>query len=386
MMDLPRRESTNLLSARRPWTTGLAVVAGALALTACSSNKPKPAELGPNVVQLGVSQAWTAQIGKVAFPLAPRVVGDTVVLASSQGDVVRLDGATGRELSRAKLNATLVAGVGSDGERSAVVTDANQLVLLEGGQEKWRRKLAARTYTAPLVAGGRVFVLAGDRSVTAYDGATGQSLWGQSRQEEPLVLRQAGLITAVGDTLVVGQGGRLAGMNPGDGRLLWEAPIATPRGANDIERLADLVAPFSREGDEICARAFQAAVGCVSASTGQMRWSKPANGGVGVGGDAERVFGVEANGRLQAWNRANGESAWRSDRLMYRVLSAPLVLGRSVVVGDNAGTVHLLSREDGSPLNRLSTDGSAISTAPVAVGNTLVVVTSKGGVYGFRPQ
>ena len=117
-----------------------------------------------------------------------------------------------------------------------------------------------------------------------------------------------------------------------------------------------------------------------------MRWSKPANGGVGVGGDAERVFGVEANGRLQAWNRANGESAWRSDRLMYRVLSAPLVLGRSVVVGDNAGTVHLLSREDGSLLNRLSTDGSAISTAPVAVGNTLVVVTSKGGVYGFRPQ
>jgi hypothetical protein len=61
-------------------------------------------------------------------------------------------------------------------------------------------------------------------------------------------------------------------------------------------------------------------------------------------------------------------------------------LGRSVVVGDNTGLVHLLSREDGSPLNRLSTDGSAIAAAPVVAGDTLVVVTQKGGVFGFRPE
>jgi len=57
-----------------------------------------------------------------------------------------------------------------------------------------------------------------------------------------------------------------------------------------------------------------------------------------------------------------------------------------VVVGDNTGLVHLLSREDGSPLNRLSTDGSAIAAAPVVAGDTLVVVTQKGGVFGFRPE
>ena len=75
-----------------------------------------------------------------------------------------------------------------------------------------------------------------------------------------------------------------------------------------------------------------------------------------------------------------------TDRLQYRRLTAPLALGRSVVVGDNTGLVHLLSREDGSPLNRLSTDGSAIAAAPVVAGDTLVVVTQKGGVFGFRPE
>ena len=61
-------------------------------------------------------------------------------------------------------------------------------------------------------------------------------------------------------------------------------------------------------------------------------------------------------------------------------------LSRSVVVGDSAGFVHLLSREDGSLLTRLTTDGSAVVAAPVAAGNTLVVVTRNGGVYGFQPE
>ena len=71
---------------------------------------------------------------------------------------------------------------------------------------------------------------------------------------------------------------------------------------------------------------------------------------------------------------------------MFRGLSAPLSLGRSVVIGDATGLVHLLSREDGSPLNRLSTDGSAIAAAPVLAGNTLVVVTRNGGIFGFTPE
>jgi hypothetical protein len=48
--------------------------------------------------------------------------------------------------------------------------------------------------------------------------------------------------------------------------------------------------------------------------------------------------------------------------------------------------VHLLSRQDGSVLNRLTTDGSGIAATPVLVGDTLVVVTRKGNVFGFQPQ
>ena len=348
--------------------------------------KPQPAELPPNPALMGVRQAWTARVGEVNLPLTVNVSGNTVAVASSDGAVVAFDAATGRDLWRASAGAPIAAGVGSDGNLTAVVTRANEVVVLAAGKPLWRQKLAAQSFTAPFVAGGRVFVLAADRSVSAFDGQTGRKLWTQQRPGEPLVLRQAGVILAVGDTLVVGQAGRLAGLNPTNGSVRWEAPIASPRGTNDIERLVDLVGSVSRVGDTVCARAFQASVGCVNAARGALLWAKPANGAEGVHGDERHVFGSESDGKLVAWRRDSGERAWVTDRLQYRGLTAPLAVGRSVLVGDNTGLVHVLSREDGSLLTRLQTDGSPVVAAPVVAGNTIVVVTRNGGVYGFVPQ
>jgi outer membrane protein assembly factor BamB len=370
-------------------------VALATALAGCSMipswigggvEKPKPAELGPNVALIPVRQAWTSRVSQVTQPMTVNVSGTTVTVAGSDGSVAAIDAASGRDLWRASVGGPIAAGVGSDGKVAAVVTTANELVALSAGKELWRTKMPAVSYTTPFVAGGRVFVLSADRAVSAFDGQTGRKLWTQQRPGEPLVLRHSGVMLAVGNTLVVGLSGRLAGLDPLTGAVRWEAPIANPRGINDVERLVDLVGSVSRVGDSVCARAFQAAVGCVDVARGMVVWTKAANGSEGVTGDDKLVFGTEADGKVMAWQRADGERAWQSERLRYRVLTAPLALGRSLVIGDSTGLVHMLSREDGSPLNRLNTDGSAIMAAPVVAGNTLVVLTRNGGVYGFVPE
>ncbi|TAG25118.1 MAG: outer membrane protein assembly factor BamB [Burkholderiales bacterium] len=366
----------------------ITLVASFVLLSACSSSKrPDPAPLAANVPLIGVKQAWVSRVGEVPTGSSPFVVGNAVVVAASDGTVAALDAATGRDLWRGSAGAPAATGAGSDGKVAAVITRDNDVVALEAGKQLWKAKLPAKAFTAPFVAGERVFVLLADRSVHAFDGLNGRKLWTQQRTTtEPLVLSKAGTMLAVGDTLVVGQGGRLVGLNPGNGSIRWEVPIASPRGTNDVERLVDLVGSVSRMGDVVCARAFQAAVGCVNAARGTLLWNKPANGSEGVHGDANLVFGTEADGKLIAWRRSDGQSAWQTDRLLYRSLSAPLVVGRSVVVGDNAGNLHMLSRENGSPLNRLTTDGSAIVGNPVLAGDSLVAVTKSGGVFGFRPE
>ena len=363
--------------------SGCSTVSG---LFSSSAKKPQPAELQPVVALVPARQIWSARVGEVTFALQAAVSGETVVVASTDGTVAALDARSGRDLWRTNIGTPIAAGVGSDGKLVAVVSRANEVVALDSGREIWRQKLTAQAFSSPFVAGGRVFVLAADRSVSAFDGQTGRKLWSQQRPSEPLVLRQSGVMLAVGDTLVVGLAGRLTGLNPLNGSIRWEAPIASPRGINDVERLVDLVGTVSRNGNTVCARAFQASVGCVDAQRGALLWTKPANGAHGVDGDDRLVFGTEADGRVQAWLRADGENAWNTDRLRYRSLTAPLVVGRSIAIGDSSGFVHLLSRADGSLLNRLTTDGSPVVAAPVLAGTTLIAVTRSGAVFGFSPE
>lgn len=364
-----------------------AAVLVAATLAACGGPpKPKPAELPTNVALLGVRQAWTVRIPTVSFPLTTNVSGDTVTVAGADGTVVAIDARAGQEIWRASAGARLVAGVGSDGSMAAVVTANNELVALQGGKVLWKQRLPAQAFTAPLVAGRRVFVQTADRTLSAWDGQSGRRLWAQPRTADQLVLRKPGVLLAVGDTLVTGIGGRLVGINPANGSSRWESPIAAPRGTNDVERLVDLTGSISRLGDNVCARAYYATVGCVDASRGTLQWSKPASGAEGVSGDDRFVYGTEADGIVRAWSRSDGASAWQTDRLKYRDLTAPLAVGRSVIVGDSTGLLHFVSREDGSALNRVTPDGSAIVTAPVLSGNTVVVVTRNGGVFGYRPE
>lgn len=370
----------------------LMLTAVAASLAACSmfggKDKPKPLDLGPNPGKIAVHQAWSVKLG-AAVPLAmPALVqGNTVTVVTKDGSVTTLDGSTGSQVGKFSAGEPLTTGVGSDGQRTAVVTRSNQLMVFSEGKQLWKSHLTAAVYTPPLVAGGRVFVMAADRSLAAYDANTGRELWSvEGPSNEPLILRQPGVLQAVGNNLVVGVSGRLAGVDPDNGAVRWMAPLAAPRGTNDVERLVDLVGPVSRVDSSICARAFQATVGCVDVSTANVRWTQTAKGSEGVAGDEQAVFGAEGNGTVQAWSRADGQRLWSIDKLQYRRLTAPLVLGRSVVLADDLGTVHMLSREDGSALARLQTDKAGVATVPVVAANTLVVVSRSGTVYGFKPD
>lgn len=368
---------------RGVWALSLAML-----LVACSSapSRPSPAPLPSDPKLLSVRQIWSAEIGEVNFPLVVQAVGSSVAVAAGDGSVSMLDARTGEVMWRASVGASLTAGAGHDGRVVAVMTVENELVAMENGRELWRQRMTAPSYTAPLVAGARVFVLGADRTVSAYDGLSGRRLWSQTRTGDALVLRQPGVLIPVGDTLVAGLSGRLVGMNPLNGTSRWEVPVATPRGTNDVERLVDLVAGVARQGSVVCARAFQSSVGCVDAARGALVWSKPAAGASGVSGDASLLVGAEFDGMLVAWRRNDGERAWSTNQLRYRQLTAPAVLGPTVVLGDDGGRLHFLARADGALQTRIETDGSPIVATPVLAGNTLVVVTRAGRVLGLRPE
>jgi outer membrane protein assembly factor BamB len=105
---------------------------------------------------------------------------------------------------------------------------------------------------------------------------------------------------------------------------------------------------------------------------------------MGVSGNDNLLIAPLSNGVVQAWNRTTGERMWETERLKYRILSAPLVTPRGIMVADNGGWLYLLSLADGALLNRIKLDSDELATAPVFAGGRYVVVTREGRVTGLQ--
>jgi len=355
-------------------------------LAGCAAERPRPASLEPLTPRIAGRVAWQLRLAPIGFPLSVAAREGRFIAAADDGTVVALEAVSGREIWRAQVGARIAAGVGSDGRFSAIVTRDHQLVVLDGARIAWRAPLPGRVLTAPLVAGERVFVLAVDRSVQAFDVLDGRPLWRQERAGDPLALSQAGVLLPYRDELVVGFGPRLAALDPLSGTVQWEVPLATLRGTNEVERLADLVGPAVRVGSRVCVRAFQAVVACVDVERRSLVWSRATGGSQAVAADDRVVVAAGTSDRLSAWRLDTGSLLWSSDKWLHRGLAGGLIVDSTVVLADNDGLVHFLDKETGVALLRLSTDGSPAVGAPVRLGTTVLLTKRSGWLVAIRPQ
>ncbi len=356
-------------------------------LAACGSSKPEPApleSLDAKSASARATVAWSTRVGEAQATSALAVAGGRVAVASADGDLVVLDVASGREAWRAQVKGKVSAATGFDGRYAAVVTDANELQVFDQGKLLWQERQPGRVMTAPVVAGERVFLQAVDRSVRAYDVLDGRWLWSYQRPgAEPLALGSRLVIQPFRDTLLVGQGNRLVGLDPLKGTPRFDVNVGTPRGSNEVERLADLVGPLARVDDEACVRVFQFSVACLELNRGTVRWSRPQSGTQGVAADLRTVVGADGSDRLTAWKAENGDFLWRVDRFTHRGLGTPVIWGERIVVGDAKDYVHILAKADGRTLGRIELD-SPLAAPPVVSGDLLLVLTRKGTVSALR--
>jgi outer membrane assembly lipoprotein YfgL len=374
----------NFATAPRAWISALLVGASVLTLSGCGTSKPEPARLEALQPSAKVTVIWQQRTDNTDALLSMSLSDGTLVAATTRGEISAWSAATGQQRWRGTVNANLSAAVGSDGRYAAVVTQSNELQVLDQGRVIWREALPGRVTTPPLVAGERVFVKMLDRYVRAYDVVDGRWLWQYQRPGgDTLALATRGVLSAFRDTLLVGQGSRLVGLDPTRGTVRFDINVGTPRGTNEVERLADLVGPLARADDEACVRTFQLSVACLELNRGSVRWSRPQAGTQAVAADERIVVAADSADRVNAWKMDNGESLWRVDRFLRRQLSAPVIWGQHAAVVDEEGYLHVLALADGRTVARLELD-APLAGAPLVSGDVLLVSTRKGTIQALR--
>lgn len=348
-----------------------------------------PAALVEFKSTLAVRTAWSTSIGSAgAYTFSPAQVSGSLFAAAADGAVSRIDAASGRSLWRISAGMPLTAGVGSDGSTVAVAGEKGTVLAFDGdGKSRWKAQTSSEVLSAPAVGQGLVIVRSLDNRIVAFDAESGARRWTVQRTTPSLTLRTAPGIAIAGTTAYVAlPGGRLLALALSNGAPRWEVAVGDPRGATELERIADISGAPVVWGRDVCAVAFQGRVACFDAVSGTARWSKEFSSDVGLGVDERFVFGADEHGVVTAFTRDAGVNVWRNNKLANRRLSAPISFGRALAVGDSQGYVHFLSREDGAFLARSTTDGSAIVSAPLVVGANLIFQTQSGTVVAFATE
>jgi outer membrane protein assembly factor BamB len=362
----------------------MAMVAGCSSLNPFASKpvpRNPPAELVEFKPTLAIRTAWSTSVGSSgAFAFSPASANGSVFAAAADGSIMRLDAATGRVVWRISAGMPLTAGVGSDGNTVAVAGEKGTILVFDGdGKLRWKSQASSEVLSAPAVGQGLVIVRSLDNRIVALDADSGTRRWVVQRTAPPLTLRAApGIVIAEPTAFVALPGGKLLALALANGGPRWEVAVGDPRGATELERIADVSGAPAVVGREVCAVAYQGRIGCVDAISGTTRWAKEFSSDVGLGADERFVFAADDRGTLNAFTRDGGTSVWRNNKLANRRLSAPVSFGRAVVVGDGQSYIHFLSREDGSFLARITTDGSRIVAAPVVAGANLIFQTQAG--------
>ncbi|WP_184004115.1 MULTISPECIES: outer membrane protein assembly factor BamB [unclassified Paraburkholderia] len=364
-----------------------------LTLAACSSTKDErrvPTPLTEFKPVLDVQQSWSASVGKAGrYLFSPVAVGNAVYAAGTNGTVAKIDAQTGKDVWRVKLHDDLSAGVGSDGTLTAVGgLKGDVYVLGADGKQLWTAKAPGEIITPPLVGNGLVIVRTIDGQIVAFNAQTGEQKWNFRNRAVPLNLRVSSGMTFAGDAAVLAgfPGGSFAAINLQTGDAYWQTPVSYPKGVTEVERINDVTGPPTLVGSETCAVTFQGQIGCFDANSGRALWGKAFSSTSGLAQDERSVVAADDWSVVSAFDVSNGSALWKNDTLKNRDLSVPMLLGRAAVFGDYKGFVHFLSTVDGTLVARVKTDGSAITAAPVLAGDTLVVQTRDGGLFGYRPR
>ncbi len=363
--------------------------AGCSSLNPFASSGPKPAELVAIQPAAELASQWQARIGDAGpYVFRPAVVGEDVFAAAHDGSVARYQ--SGRATWTTDLDTRLSAGVGSDGRLAVVVGADGEVIALDAasGAERWRAASRAEVLVPPAVSDTVVVVRTSDSRLIAFDAKDGSQRWVYQRSTPPLALRSFSGMTLQGNTVVAGYpGGKVAAVNLANGGAVWELTVASPRGATELERVADVAGTPVIGRRDLCAVTYQGRAACFDASNGNAMWSREFSSSVGMDRDSRFVFITDENDAVHALDAATGASVWKQDALARRGVSRPAVVGDFVAVGDSEGYLHLLERETGEFAARTRVDSSAIAADPVALGGSTVLVQSRGGtVQAFEAK
>jgi outer membrane protein assembly factor BamB len=370
-------------------------LAALLIAAGCSKDKDvePPAVLVNFPAKLPMKKLWGEGVGggkkqlKLALGLGPAIDNGVVFAASHKGEVLAVSLDTGHHLWVKNLKVPISAGPGAGAGMVVVGTSKGAIVALDGatGRHLWRSQINSELLSAPAISETTVVMRSVDGRLHGFDAHNGKALWSVEQQVPRLSLRGTATPIIAKEVAISGfDNGKVMAVSLTTGDTVWDTALASPHGRTELDRLVDVDSAVRVVGDNVFAAGFQGRTAMLALDSGQLWWGHDMSSYRGLAVDADNLYVTQSDGIVVAMRQRDGSELWRNAKLKLRRLSTPVLTSTAVAVADFQGYVHWLDKNTGELVARERIAKERVSNPPVAVGDTVVVLTDGGKLAAYR--
>ena len=384
-----------------PWR-GLAAVSLVLTLSACSTvsgwfdldddeDLTAPVDLIDIDQSVKIKKLWSRGIGDGQgdgyYKIQPAIAGDTIYVASAEGEIAAIDRQTGKLLWDVELDVSLSGGVGVYDNVLLVGSRDGSVLQLDAtsGAVNWSTRLSGEVLAPPQGNGKVVIAQSYEGRVQGLDFTTGEKLWTFDSNVPVLTIR--GTSTPILNNNMVYAGfatGRVLALDANTGAIAWEVRVAISQGRSEIERIVDVDGSMVLAGQELYAASYQGRLVAIDVASGRKLWQQDVSSFAGVSQGFGNVYVTDEDGTVTAYLRNGQGERWSQTALGYRELSRPTPVSSYLAVADYEGIVHLMSQVDGEFVGRVKVDGNGARADMLSEGNILYVYGNSGKLVAYK--
>ena len=366
-----------------------------LLVQACKSwGNPEPGDPAPLVdfdATVKVKRIWSTGVGdgmgKAGISMPPVFADGVIYTADAKGQLTAVGAEKGNKIWTIKTKQAFSGGP-AVGESLLVMGTLDGTVLAfdaADGSERWSARVSSEVLAVPGISENIVVVRCIDGRVFGLDANTGTRVWIYDSSVPLLTLRVNTNILLRGSTVFVGYpDGTVAALKVADGTVMWSQSVVSPDGRTELERLADIGTQMVIVASDLIVSSYKKRIASLAADSGRLLWFKEIPSFTGVQVDRTNLAVSDFGGNLWLLDRRNGSTLWKIDQLTNRGLTLPAFYGDLVVVGDKEGYLHWINISDGTFVAREREGKKGFASAPLTVGTTLYVLTSKGTLSAYR--
>ena len=360
-----------------------------LLLPACvKDNTPPPTPLKSNIpMRFTPKTLWSDHATNGAngqfLSLAPAVSKTIILTAGNDGEVAAIDRLSGDTRWSVDLDKAFTSPPAINATTAFIGTLKGELIAinLTNGKIRWQANLTSSLFAKPAISGNTVVVHVHNDDIMAFNAKTGKVLWHNIGTASQLILQGDSAPAIHQKTVYIGLStGFLEALNLATGQLKWNRPVSLPTGASEVANIIDISGQPAVAAPFIYAVSYQGNVASLNLDDGKPLWQKPLSSFKPIALTQDKLFVTSFDSKVYALDRDTGKILWVQNKLAYRFLSAPAVIGKYIVVGDYAGYLHFLSIQDGHLSSRIKLSRSGIRAKPIVYGKNIYINTNNGYV------